>query len=146
MTHKTLALDISSDYIGICYDGTELETIRLKHPAIANRCDMAGRMIASYILLYCDIDLVVIESPVARYANAVIAQSRVAGAVLAILAQYNLAYIEVSPTSAKKALTGSGKATKQQMMDCVPGSRDDHQADAYALWLVGNSQALEVRA
>mgnify|MGYP000228682289 CR=1 FL=1 len=76
---KILALDMSSTMIGVCYDGRQFETIKLKGDDISQRCRDAHRLIAGWVLVYGDIDLVVIESPVGRFAKALIPQARATG-------------------------------------------------------------------
>jgi Holliday junction resolvasome RuvABC endonuclease subunit len=63
--------------------------------------------------------LVVIESPVARFAKAVIPQARVSGAILAVLAQFDALHCEATPSQGKQALTGDGAASKAQMVDAA---------------------------
>lgn len=155
MTTTILALDMSSTKIGACYDGRELETITLKGSDIAGRCAQAAAWIAGRVR-GSDIDIVVIESPVGRFASALIPQCRVAGAVLAVLNYESVAWCEVSPAQAKKALTGKGVATKEQMIQAAQHSMtacgwvprlpaiNEHEADAYALWLAGKQLRVEV--
>ncbi len=139
-----LALDMSSTKIGMCYDGVMFETITLKGD-IAERCKMAQQLIRGWLFYYANIDLVVIESPVARFANAVIPQARVSGAVLSEIADHGIAWHEVSPAAAKKALTGDGRSGKQTMIEAAPAvCADEHQADAYGLWLAGKQLRVEV--
>lgn len=141
-----LALDISSTHIGLCYDGQPLETWHL-HGDIAERCRLAAAMVRAQLWLTPDVDLVVIESPVARYAKALIPQARVSGAVLAVLSEKQIAWQEISPSEAKRALCGRGTATKADMID-EAGWRlgqvcDEHQSDAYALWLAARALKAE---
>lgn len=147
---KILALDMSSTMIGVCYDGRQFETIKLKGDDISQRCRDAHRLIAGWVLVYGDIDLVVIESPVGRFAKALIPQARVSGAVLAALDKESLAWREVSPTEAKKALTGKGTAKKEHMIAAAERATgktlNEHQADAYGLWLAGRAIKVESRA
>lgn len=134
---KILALDMSSTAIGMCYDGCDFRTLTLRSPDIAQRCLQAATQVRA-LITDADIDLVVVEAPVARYAAAVIAQSRVAGAVLAVLAVVGVAWKEISPASAKQALTGKGNAGKAAMIAAAALATgrdlDEHQADAYGLW------------
>lgn len=69
---------------------------------------------------------------VAKYANAIIPQARVSGAVLAVVAERGLLWVEIAPAQAKQALTGKGNASKADMKQAA-GLSDEHQADAYAL-------------
>ena len=116
-----LALDISSTWLGWCYlqpDRAPLaKSIALGSKAdIAARCAKAQAEVGLLIAACGSVDCVAIEAPVAQYANAVIAQCRVAGAVLGELHAHQLAWCEVAPAAAKRALTGRGDAKKLQML------------------------------
>lgn len=140
---KILALDMSSTKIGLCYDGTEFRTITLIGD-IALRCELAHRLITNYLNGWQDIDLVAIESPVGRFTKAIIPQARVSGAILGELSRRELAWIEIAPAEAKKALTGKGNAKKPQMIAAAPAGCDEHQADAYGLWKAAQGKRVEV--
>jgi len=116
-----LALDISSTAIGWCWleDGRAplAKSIALGSKAdIAARCAKAQAEVGLLIAACGSVDCVVIEAPVFQYANAAIAQCRVAGAVLAELSAHALAWCEVAPSVAKRTLTGRGDAKKLQML------------------------------
>ena len=53
------------------------------------------------------------------------------------------ALVMISPTSIKKIVTGSGKATKSQMKSALKSTgiyfADSHSADSYGVWLAYNS-------
>lgn len=140
-----LSLDISSSHIGRCYDGQPGATWLLKQRCIAERCRFAAALLRGQLLETPDIDLIVVESPVARFGGAVIAQARVSGALLAVVSEAGIAWCELAPQKAKKALTGHGNAKKPAMIlaasQQVGRMLDEHQADAYGLWLA----ALQVR-
>lgn len=142
---KILALDISSTHIGLCYDGRPEPTIVLRGD-IAVRCRSAAWLVGVYIVNQSDIDYIAIESPVAQFAKALIPQCRVAGAVLADIADKHIAWCEISPAAAKRALTGKGNAKKDAMIAAANRATnmtlDEHQADAYGLWWA----ALQIRA
>ena len=119
-----LSLDISSQWLGWCYlqdDRAPLaKSIALGGKAdIAARCAKAQAEVGLLIAACGSVDCVVIEAPVFQYANAVIAQCRVAGAVLAELSAHNLAWCEIAPSVAKRALTGRGDAKKLQMLQAA---------------------------
>lgn len=147
---KILALDMSSTMIGVCYDGRQFETIKLKGDDISQRCRDAHRLIAGWVLVYGDIDLVVIESPVGRFAKALIPQARVSGAVLAALDRESLAWREIAPAEAKKALTGKGNAKKDQMIvaaqQATGRTLNEHEADSYGLWKAASALRVESEA
>lgn len=146
MTLKVLALDISSTHIGLCYDGQPLATWCL-HGDIAERCRLAASMVRTQLYLTPDIDLVIVERPAGRHAQALIQMARVSGAVLTVLSEKQIAWQEISPSDAKKALTGKGNADKSLMIS-VAGQQlgrlvDEHQADSFGLWLA--AKALRVQ-
>jgi Holliday junction resolvasome RuvABC endonuclease subunit len=138
-----LGLDMSSTTIGYALaNGT-----RYGHASIlgdiAQRCE-AARYYVAYLLDAYKPTLVIIESPVARYAKALIPQARVSGAVLAEFARRRTLWHEVAPSVAKKALTGYGNASKTLMIATAIerlGDRriSEHAADAYGLAIAGLS-------
>lgn len=114
----TLGLDMSSTCIGwavadcdaiIAYGHADLPG------DIAARCERGATEVLRLLDDYAPA-LVVIESPVARFAKAVIPQARVSGAVLAVLASRRALWHEVPPSVAKALLAGSGAATKREMV------------------------------
>jgi Holliday junction resolvasome RuvABC endonuclease subunit len=170
-----LALDISSSWLGWAYLHPERRPIAKSialgaKSDIAERCAKAAREVGLLIAACGDIDCVAIEAPVAQYASAVIAQCRVAGAVLAELAAHNLAWCEVSPAAAKRALAGAGNAQKRDMLAAAAPLRghdplfleiesrrglwaawmndycvfDEHAADALGIALASMGKAVEV--
>lgn len=134
---KILALDMSSTTIGMCYDGWDFQTLTLRSPDIAKRCLQAATQVRA-LITDADIDLVVIEGPAGQFKGSIIPQARVSGAVLAVLCTSELAWVELSPQDAKRALTGKGNAKKPQMIAAAKLATgrdlDEHQADAYGLW------------
>lgn len=119
-----LALDISSTWLGWCYLQPDRAPLA-KSIALGGKADIAARCAKAQVetgllLAACgSVDCVAIEAPVAQYASAVIAQSRVAGAVLAQLSAYGLAWCEIAPAVAKRALTGRGDAKKRHMLEAA---------------------------
>jgi Holliday junction resolvasome RuvABC endonuclease subunit len=151
-----LGLDMSSTCIGYALLGgpEPLWGHQALHGAdIGPRCAAAADLVVGLLEQHRPA-LVVIESPVARFAKAVIPQARVSGAVLAVLAQRRALWAEVTPTRAKQVLCGNGTATKREMtgirtrhgkVALTDGNHDvltEDEADAYALALVG--QAMRV--
>lgn len=113
-----LGLDCSSVTIGyaLCVDA---RVERFGHHDLAGdigaRCAQASYHVANLLDTYKPA-LVIIESPVARFAKAVIPQARVSGAVLAVLADASALWHEAAPSEGKQALTGLGNADKTQMV------------------------------
>ena len=129
-----LGLDCSSTTIGwVLWDGAARDHGTLMLPgAIAERCRRAYAGIGLILETHPDIDCIAIESPIARYASAVIPQARVSGAVLVRAALAELHVIEVTPTQAKRALTGTGNASKQLMQThaAAYGVTGEHASDS----------------
>lgn len=102
--------------------------------------DLAQRIIDEVYV--GDIDLVVVEDYV-RMARFVSSVSYEVGAIIrrAIVAE-RLPLLEVTPTSLKKFVTGSGKAKKKDVIAAVSElwgfvTKDDNQADALGLAYMG---------
>lgn len=152
MTSATiLALDASSTTIGYCfYDGTVIASgeIRLQSDHIAERCRLAYAQFNGLLQLYPLPDVVAIESPVARYAGAVIPQARVSGALMVAATLVGLMVIEIEPQKAKYALTGKGNAGKPEMQEVAWrafGIRGEHAADALGIALAAyNLVSIEI--
>ena len=140
-TPTILALDASSTMIGFClYDGAVLAhgEIALKHTDIAERCRLAYAQFNGLLELYPLPDVVAIESPVARFGSAVIAQARVSGALLCAASLAQLLVVEITPAAAKKALANYGNASKELMQACAwehYGVRGEHASDALGVAL-----------
>lgn len=135
-----LALDASSTAIGWCvYDGTVREhgEVRLTGSDIAERCRQAYAALGLLLLNHPDVDAIAIESPVARYAKALIPQARVSGALLTVAALKQIPVKEIEPSVAKKALAHSGNANKNRMQDYALdyGVHGEHAADALGIAL-----------
>lgn len=127
-----LAFDCSSTAIGwVARDGDRVigrGVIRLPAADISERCLVAIREVNALLDRY-PVDAVAIESPVARFAKAIIPQTRVGAMVLLACAERSLAWCEVTPTAAKRALTGDGAATKREMLEAA-ASYFGYDADA----------------
>lgn len=113
-----LGLDMSSVTIGhAVHDGREIKSWGNDTLTgdIATKCAQAADAVR-YLLRRHQPALVVIESPVARYAKAVLPQARVSGAVLAVFALEQTLWTEVPPHVGKWALTQDRTATKREMV------------------------------
>jgi Holliday junction resolvasome RuvABC endonuclease subunit len=119
MTPFILSLDISSTAIGWClHNGAVLAhgVIRLSpNQHIGARCCVARDALEKLLDQHA-VDLVAVESPVARFASAIIPQCRVSGAILELAARLDVLACEITPAAAKLALAGDGAASKQQML------------------------------
>lgn len=144
--HPTiLALDASSTTLGYClYAGAVLASgeHKLGGADIACRCQTAYDILVLLLKRWPAIDCIAIESPVARYGSAVIAQARVSGALMLACAQQNKLVVEVSPTAAKFALAGIGNANKQVMQVFARpyGVEGEHAADSLGVALAALKQ------
>lgn len=142
-----LGLDASSTMIGYCLlDGERVAThgeIVLHGSDIADRCRQAQHALIQ-LIDGRSIDAVAIESPVARFAKAVIPQARVSGALLAMVSLRELAWVEIAPTVAKQAATTKGNANKDavQQAAIAYGVQGEHAADA---WAVARAATAHVR-
>lgn len=145
MSAIILAMDISSTCIGVCYDGSPLETWVLPKLDIASRCYAARVRLQRHLVQYPNVDFIVYERPAGRHKNSIAVQACVQGAILSVIAERGIAYELVSAADAKKVLTGKGNATKEQMIAAASAATgkalDEHQADSYGLWL----SALQLR-
>lgn len=150
-----LGLDASSTAIGwVVLDGTTVRDfgeVQLRHSDIAERCRLAWAALNT-ILELCERrglrpDLVALESPVARFAKAVIPQARVSGALMALCALQGLLVVEVTPGQGKRALAQHGDAGKVEMQDCARawGVRGEHASDALGCALASVGRVEVVR-
>jgi len=134
-----MALDISSTNLGfVLYHGVVLDHGEQALAGdIAERCRRAYNVFHTLLDRYPQVDCLAIEAPVARFASAVIAQSRVAGAIFALAGQRTIPVVEVSPAAAKRALTGHGNASKEEMQRAARcyGVSGEHAADALGVAL-----------
>lgn len=144
---RILALDISSTYIGVVLvDGPALvehKTWRLRGQDHGRRCRAAVDALDRQLQADPDVDLVAIEAPVGKFAKAIIPQARVSGAVLALLAERRIAWVEIAPAAAKKALTNKGNADKAAMI-AAANLPDEHQADALGIARAAQQLRVEV--
>jgi Holliday junction resolvasome RuvABC endonuclease subunit len=135
MTHATiLGIDASSTSLGwVVYDASARDCGEFQLTGdIASRCRQAYAALGLILITHPDIDAIALESPVSRFAKAVIPQARVSGALLVCASLKQLHVVEVAPQEAKKALTGSGCAGKLQMQAeaLTYGVVGEHAADA----------------
>lgn len=124
MNALILGLDISSSSIGYCIRNTTVISrgvIRLDaKAAIGARC-MAAHDALEKLLDQHAVDLVAVESPVARYAKAIIPQCRMSGVMLELAERRGVLACEIAPKEAKRALVGNGNASKEQMLFAAAG-------------------------
>jgi Holliday junction resolvasome RuvABC endonuclease subunit len=145
-----LALDLSSTALGwVILDGTIVRAsgeVTLRGDGIASRCRAAFHSVELLVEVNRDIDCVAIESPVWRFAKATIPQCHVQGAVLARAALFGLHVIEVTPSQAKRRLSGQGNGTKEEMQRAAAcyGVAGEHASDALGvgLWAAERVQVM----
>lgn len=138
-----LALDVSSTNIGWCIEANGAltsGTVKLVGP-IERRLCLAETAI-NHLVQRFQPEAAAIEAP-AYGSKSLVVQQRTAGVVLLVLARWKLLTAEIAPTSAKKALTGSGRADKAAMITAaqnhLSGKFDEHAADALAVRLAAQN-------
>lgn len=141
VTPTILALDASSTQIGYClYDGRVFAfgEIALSGTDIADRCRQAHAALNLVLINHPDVDLLAIEAPASRFKKSLIPQCRVSGALMACAALRGFLVVEVTPAAAKRALTGTGTASKE-LMQVFAAQRfwvtGEHAADALGVAL-----------
>lgn len=154
---RILALDISSKFIGVAVmDGREVRevfTYKLRGK-LYDRIEQCADWVR--VLPVLGVEVLAIEG--ASYGArplAMIAQQRIAGIVLGYWlnrrGQMGLAapVLEIPPTTAKVALSGNARATKDAMIACArliaPSVVDEHGADAIAVGLAAMGKLEQAR-
>ena len=146
---KLLALDISSTNIGVVvwdmirdrvFDSL---TIKLKGDLESRLYEGSKTFIALIDEYLCGSDVIAFEGP-ALHAKplALIAQQRMVGCLFAAIERVGVGVqvLDIPPTTAKKALTGSGRADKARMIARARSFMPDadyteHEADALGVGL-----------
>jgi len=132
---KVIGIDPSLSSTGLCWAIGESETIKLK-------ADDPRRLVRLHDIVYSRAiaqRLAVIEDlPTHAMSAGLTGQAQ--GLVRKVLQEQEIPYLTVPPATLKKFATGSGKATKGEMlkayearMGTAPGGMDDNQIDAW--WL-----------
>ena len=139
-------LDIAAKTGMVVLDGdVAIERHVLHEPAPKDRKDRMLRW-HNYAVAIAGVcahaDLVVIEDYAVRFAKAAIPLIEQGAIIRHALWKQNKRVIEVTPSILKKFVTGSGKATKDQMVIAVETkwgfeATDDNEADAYGLARIG---------
>lgn len=141
--HTILALDASSTKIGFClWNGSDAlahGTIDLGDKEhLTKRIQIAALAVGDLIRRHQP-SVIALENAVYSFPSAIIAQQRVAGGILLTIANAGLLEKEISPSEAKKALTGSGKANKAKMIKhaqlYLGNDITEHAADAMGIAL-----------
>ena len=139
-----LAFDISSTNIGVV---AWQDNAVLWHRTIVLRGkDLGQRLLAAqreFLPLFPPQrpNLVAYEGPAYSKKNmlAVIAQAKTAGLLEVLCAGLGVPIVAITPSSAKKALSGSGKAEKAEMVRCAAAylcnDYSEHEADALGVAL-----------
>lgn len=144
---KLLGIDVSSTHIGWCYtiDNTPSAWgVIIAKGSIAERCRQAYNGVAGIIAEYGP-DAVAIESGVSGgFMGAALVQSEVRGVIRLAVRGAGLLDLDISPTEAKKSLTGfarvkgvTGTNEKRRIIDAampfMSADINEHMADAYAV-------------
>lgn len=149
MKPTILAIDCSSVAIGyVLYRDTVTlyGEWQLAGP-IEARCRQAYSELWQLLEAIPQPDALAIESPVLRFAGT-IPQIRVSGALLTLAGQRGIPVLEVSPTAAKNALCGTGRADKALMIANAAGYGvlGEHAADALGVALAASKRVEVVPA
>lgn len=119
MSAFILGLDISSSAIGWCVlQGivSDRGVIHLDSRSVIGARCVEARDGLERLLSQHAIDCIGLESPVARFAKAIIPQARVSGCILELAERRGILTVEVTPQAAKLTLAGDGAASKEQML------------------------------
>lgn len=138
MTH--LALDLALGKTGVAWaDGSDVYTCP-KGLTGGERLSWWRRTIYDFMLPHRRTRLVV-EAPFlhAAHPSGSIPLIELHGVIRCMAADQDLDYVTVPPTRLKKEMTGSGRATKDDMILCANALRpyditDHNEADAVLLW------------
>lgn len=120
--------------------------VYLKHADINHRCRLARAAVGALLRCHSALDAAAIEAPVARFAKALIPQCLVSGAVRSLLAELDIAICDVSPSEAKRALSGGGAASKtlMQAIAAEHGVSGEHAADALGVVLAAYGKVRKI--
>lgn len=146
-----LALDASSTMIGwVVLDAGQVRDHgeqKLAGADINDRCRQAYAHMGALLACHPDVDAVAIESPVARFAKAVIPQAMVSGAIRTVCRLRDLHVVDVTPTEAKQALAGKGNVDKSRMQRCAEayGVSGEHASDAVGIALAATKRVQVTR-
>lgn len=116
---QIIALDISSTHIGwVRADEQGVQEVGTEHllGSIEERILQAYTFLGGDLFPYWRTDIVYVEAPAVCFPKGAIPQLRVNGAIMLAARQLGIRWVEVTPTQAKHALTGSGRAKKGAML------------------------------
>lgn len=129
---------------------------RVNHyEAKGNRQERAGMHLVTLELFFKEacsaggLDVVVYERPFARGMDATRSLWGVAGILEAVACQHGITCIDITPSEIKKHATGSGGASKEDMIlfaSCTGYAGDnEHEADAWCLLRMAEATLKPVR-
>jgi Holliday junction resolvasome RuvABC endonuclease subunit len=139
MTH--LALDLALSRTGIAWaEGSDVYVCPKKLVG-GERLHWWNRTIYGACLPHRPLDRLIVEAPFIHAARPTgsIALIELHGVIRHLAYQHDLEYVTVAPSRLKKEMTGSGKATKADMILDANALRpyeitDHNEADAVLLW------------
>ena len=116
---RLIALDPSSRNLG--YALFEDDRLRFAgsfglNGTIGQRCLAAYTYTVGLLDAWQGTDTIAVESPAGSFLKGLLPQTYVRGSIMLAAAQRGLEVVDVSPTAAKRCLTGGGKAEKQEML------------------------------
>jgi len=104
------------------------------------------RRVVEHVIETFDVEVVATERPfIGGHARVTASQHKKASVVETICEERGVRYVAYAPASVKKAITGNGRASKEQMMRAVRSllrfeAPDEHVADACSIAAVAMSR------
>ena len=135
MMHKILCLDLGTTTGWAFHSQGDVRHGIKKFPK-----DLGERLEEFYDWLRTlNPDEVIYEKPFNVPGRAVLTLNGMAGVLILVANQLGWGISSVSPMTIKKAVTGTGRATKEDMVEYVqkryPDVTDHNEADALGIWL-----------
>lgn len=137
MTH--LALDLALGKTGVAWaDGSDVYTCP-KGLTGGARLNWWLLAIDALLLPHVPVDRLVVEAPILGQTNGAIQLHELHGVARLLAYQRRVGYVTVWPSTLKKTMCGSGRATKEDAILCANALRsyeitDHNEADAVLVW------------
>lgn len=139
---NVIGLDLSLRNTGIAHGNGDVETFSPEadgtaHYGIVRLCEIRDH-VGSIVVGATDLELVVVEALAFDGHDTKREQAQLAGLIRCLLYDVNIPFVLVAPATVKKYATGSGKASKLEMIRAADKrlgyvGASDNEADA--LWL-----------
>ncbi len=144
---RVMGLDLGSAKGGMVILSPGGQFGHIVHWKRLSRLSLAGlRAVVSHAVETFEVGLIAIERPfIGGHARVTKSQHERAGVVETICQERGLRFVTYAPATVKKAMTGNGRATKEQMQRAAYqvlmfAAPDEHTADAAALAAVALSR------